>query len=322
MCIFSIRKVGMKKNIKYQYAENSTGKVVDINTINKDCNNEKYLCISCKQELIPKLGEIRIHHFAHKNDTFNCSKETYLHELGKRVFYEVYLQCKNDNEPFYIVTSLINSLSITCKYNVIIKSKSCVKNGIHKYDLLSSFKNIEYEKNQDNFRPDLTLINNYGNKIFIEIAVTHPCEKEKIESKNKIIEIRIKNETDIQMILGKKISEENDLIKYYNFEDFNILDEPFCEDNTVYTYSVIYKNGNQSSGKTFKKEYCKYVYENIDKIQSIKLFKPIKRVNPIPFGFIINPNTYNRGPKINTIEAKYNNFRYKKSNNRSSKKWK
>ena len=136
----------MKKPIKYQYAKNSSGELVDINIINKDCNNEKYFCIACKQELIPKLGDKRIHHFAHKIDTYNCSKETYLHELGKKIFYEIYLQCLNTNEPFYIVTSLINSLSMTCKYNVRNQSKNCTKNAINKYDLLSSFRNIEYEK--------------------------------------------------------------------------------------------------------------------------------------------------------------------------------
>jgi hypothetical protein len=260
----------MKNTIKYQNAENSSGKLININEINKgESIVEKYFCINCKEELLPRLGNIRIHHFSHKNDVYNCSKETYLHELGKRVFYETYLQCLENNIPFNIISSLFNSIVTACKYYKIGTLQGCKIHELAKFDLTQSFKNIEYEINQGNFRPDLTLKNENGDNIFIEIAVTHLCEKEKIESKNKIIELSIKDEEDINIILGKNLSEENNNIKFYNFENFYIFVEPFCKENLKLTYLIILKNGEKHLVKVIKRELCKFAHENSNSIAKI-----------------------------------------------------
>jgi hypothetical protein len=290
----------MKNTIKYQYAEDSSGKIVHINSTNKDNRKEKYFCIDCKQELIARLGNERVHHFAHKVDFFNCSEETYLHKLGKRIFYETYLQCLNSNEPFYICTLLFNSLSFTCKYNDITESKNCIKNGINKFNLTTCYKNIEFEKKQGDFTPDITLSNNYGDRIFIEIAVTHPCEKEKIESKNKIIEISVKNETDLEIILKKSIPEENEKVKIYNFDEFNEFVEPFCDENIKSNYVIITKDKIQHL-VTKKSELCKYIYENKDNISSIRRQKSIT----------LKRHSHNySGPLINEIESSVNRKNY------------
>ena len=295
----------MKKTIKYQYAENSSGNLVHINEVNREnSTDEKYLCIDCKQELIPRLGNERTHHFSHKSDILNCSKETYLHELGKRIFYETYLQCLKSNSPFYFGCSLFTLLSITCKYYGVTKFNNCVQKGISKFDLTQSFKNIEFEKNHDNFRPDLTLINSYGDKIFIEIAVTHPCEKEKIDSKNKIIEISIKNESDIKIIQDNFLSESSPLLKFYNLENFNIIVEPICKDNIPSIYSIVMKDGSQHTVKVVKKELCKFVYENNNLIRSISLIPTTINLPPL--------YTYNRrGPTIDDIDSKLGRTGYR-----------
>jgi CRISPR/Cas system endoribonuclease Cas6 (RAMP superfamily) len=62
-------------------------KIISISEVKKG-NDSKYFCISCGNELIPKMGVIREHHFAHKNKQENkilCSEETYLHRLGKNI---------------------------------------------------------------------------------------------------------------------------------------------------------------------------------------------------------------------------------------------
>ena len=295
----------MKKTIKYQYAENSSGKLFHINEINKnDSADEKYLCIDCKQELIPRLGNERTHHFSHKNDTYNCSKETYLHELGKKIFFETYLQCLENKAPFFIGSSLFTTLSITCKYYGFTKFKNCTQKGISKLDLTQNFRNIECEKNHGNFRPDLTLISNSGDKIFIEIAVTHPCEKEKIDSKNKIIEISIKDESNIEIILDKCLSEENHLVKFYNLDNLNLFVEPICNDNIPFIYSIHMKDGNQYNVRVVKKELCKFAYENNNLIRSISL---IPTTINLPHLY-----TYNhRGPTMDDIDSKLGRTGYR-----------
>jgi hypothetical protein len=300
----------MKKTIKYQFAEDTSGKLVNIDSIIKNENhNEKYICLDCKQELIPKTGNIRVHHFSHKNDTYSCSKETYLHELGKKIFFEIYTKCLNENEPFYIFASLFSKYFNYCKYYEIFKSNNCIKNNIDKINLVQYYKYIEFEKYQNSFKPDLTLINNSNDKIFVEIAVTHPCDEEKIKSKNKIIEINIKNEEDIKIILEKNLSEENNLIKFYNFDDFYLPIEPFCNDNKKYNFQIELKSGEKYNIGVLKKDLCKYTYENIDLIAKIT---PIQIKIPI-IPLMPSHNYIQRGPRIENIDLqkskkKYNNY--------------
>lgn len=307
----------MKKAIKYQFAEDSSGKLVNIDSIIKNENhNEKYFCLDCKQELIPKTGNVRVHHFSHKNDTYSCSKETYLHELGKKIFFETYTKCLNENEPFYIFASLLNKYYIYCKYYKIFKSNNCIKNNIDKINLVQYYKYIEFEKFQDNFKPDLTLIDNFNDKIFIEIAVTHPCDEEKIKSKNKIIEINIKNEEDIKIILEKKLSEGNNLIKFYNFDDFYLPVESFCNDNKKYNFQIELKNGEKYNVGVLKKDLCKYAYENIDLIAKIT---PIQ-VN-IPIVPLMPSHAYiQRGPRIENMDLQKSKNKYNSFGSRKRKK--
>jgi competence CoiA-like predicted nuclease len=88
--------------IKYQWSKDENDNLVDINHLDESSRKRnKYFCISCGNELIAKLGKIKKHHFAHKNEV-NCSKETYLHLLGKKLFYDSYTECLTTKKPFYI----------------------------------------------------------------------------------------------------------------------------------------------------------------------------------------------------------------------------
>ena len=197
-----------------------------------------------------------------------------------------------------------------CKYFEIFKSNNCIKDNVNKINIAQYYKYIEFEKYQDNFKPDLTLINNSNDKIFIEIAVTHPCDEEKIKSKNKIVEINIKNEEDIKIILGKNISEENNLIKLYNFDDFYLPIEPFCNDNKKYNFQIEFKNGEKRNVGVLKKDLCKYTYENINLIEKIT---PIQVRIPI-MPLMPSHNYTQRGARIenmdlNKSKKKYSNYR-------------
>ncbi|MDR0598471.1 MAG: hypothetical protein LBG84_00095 [Treponema sp.] len=313
----------MEKEILYKYAENSAGKIIHIDNAVK---GNEYFCPGCKQSFIFKHGQIRRHHFAHKNDTDNCSKETYLHELGKKIFCETYEQCLNANEPFYISTSV----SAVCKYNGITQYKNCIKGATVPFDLTSSFKHIECEKNHGNFRPDITLSNDFGDIIFIEIAVTHPCDKEKIASKNKIIEINIKDESDVSVIIGKTLTDQSEFIKnfsleenlhdkgedikFYNFENFNVLVEPICNDNTLLLYLFTLKDGRNVLIQRRKRETCQLVYENINAIQSIKPIIPRSIPWRIKPHYDHDPN--HGGPG----KTKHFNSKYRRRHNHTPKK--
>src|SRR6056297_955390 len=102
--------------IKYRYAFDGQGNVVNVDNLSRnrisgevrrteeshqDKAFSKFKCISCENELIPRLGEIRRKYFAHKSGQ-TCSEETYLHKLCKAIFAENYRNCIENNEPFFI----------------------------------------------------------------------------------------------------------------------------------------------------------------------------------------------------------------------------
>jgi len=305
----------MKKTIKYQYAKDSEGLLININELNKNYIG-KYFCLTCGNELLTKCGDERVHHFAHKNDVNNCSKETYLHELGKKIFYNTYMQCINENETFYVLPSLFTNINKICKYYGIIKTDECIIKNIPKLDLVSIFKKIELERKYNNFVPDITLINNDNEVIFIEIYVTHPCEKEKIDSKIKIIEINIKDEKDIGLILGKILSENNEKIRYYNFEDFNVSVEPMCIGNKESNYYFSLIDGRKYYGYSFKQEFCKQMNANKEIIKHA-CFTSSSSSTKIR---TISRNAY-RGTGIDYIESQMKRPNYKSRSNKKKKKY-
>jgi competence CoiA-like predicted nuclease len=218
--------------IKYKYANNEDGCLVDIYSASK---SNKYYCVSCGKELIPKTGKIRQWHFAHKNTEIVCSSETYLHILGKQTFYNTYKNCIKNNEPFYIEierTKICNcyekEFHKTCTLSrfVVVDVggdgswyEEIEKHKLERIDITKYFTKIFYEKRVDDFIPDLYLTNESADEsLFIEIAVTHEITDKKHDSKYRIIEIKMETEDDISLITGKILSKDNKKIKFLNFK--------------------------------------------------------------------------------------------------------
>ena len=87
--------------ITYKFAYDYEQNTIDIKTLSKANRIEKFTCLSCGNELIPILGEIKEHHFRHKVIVENnCSQETYLHKLAKNKFYETYDKCLKSNRSW------------------------------------------------------------------------------------------------------------------------------------------------------------------------------------------------------------------------------
>lgn len=85
-------------NVRCHYVYDEEEKIVHVDDVSRDtAKSHRYHCISCGAEMIPKLGNLREHHFAHKA-ACSCNSETYLHKLGK-----ILLKKKWDESPeFYI----------------------------------------------------------------------------------------------------------------------------------------------------------------------------------------------------------------------------
>lgn len=224
---------------KYRYARDSIGKLIDVHALDDSTRRSyaPYKCIGCGNELTPVLPTTdRVKHFKHKVDQ-NCSPETYLHHVGKNLFYDEYRRCLDEKLPFTYAfsteaecTHYEDKLGVTC---------NCDQGVAH--DLTKVFDQIELEKRSDSFQPDIRLFSSTtDHQMFIEIAVTHPCDQKKIESGVRIIEIKLQQETDLKCIEKHYLSEENEIITTYNMQK-KPLKGDFCHgecDKFLYMVSV------------------------------------------------------------------------------------
>jgi hypothetical protein len=179
--------------IKYRFAYNSDcSEIVSIDDV--DANEKIFFCISCGKPLIARRGKKRQHHFAHAIATNTCNAETYLHILAKTVLYNDIQTKIEKNEKLEITLSV----PLICKKCTAGGPDGCSagrKNST--YNLLSRYQQIEMEKPDGNFIPDLMLIGKDKNdSIYLEIAVTHYCSEEKIKSGKRIIEFPIRTEEE------------------------------------------------------------------------------------------------------------------------------
>jgi hypothetical protein len=206
--------------IKHRFAKTTVEPIVDIQLLKNSNRHElaPYSCFGCGGELIPKLGEVKIKHFAHKNKDF-CSQETYLHKLAKDAFRWRYEKCLAAGKAY----KLTLNYPATCdRYEALVglcRGKNIPKN----IDLTKHFKSIYVEKAFRGFVPDIRLssIKDEEN-LFVEIAVTHKCEESKIELGERILEISVSSETDIDKILYEELHESSSNISLYNFRKKNI----------------------------------------------------------------------------------------------------
>jgi len=136
----------------------NTNQLIHITNINKD-NKESFnfVCPQCKTPLIVKIGDINVHHFAHKNLQCEINPETIIHILAKKVIAE-------NNE---IILPIYNPISLKWQH-------------IKKEYTLSAI-----ESKYEDIIPDI-IINIDNRPIFIEVAYSHFIDSEKLEKLKRI----------------------------------------------------------------------------------------------------------------------------------------
>jgi hypothetical protein len=241
--------------IKYTYAFNEDKKLVSIKNVNKN-DNVKYTCITCGESLVPKIGEgIRERHFSHLGN-LSCSSETYLHQLGKLLFFSEYNMCLDNNLPFYITInskkkchslfntqSFKNDISISCSIGgILMKNNNIDQSNIScnrvdstiEIDLTKHFnKYAKLEVVDGDFIPDVLLENDKGDKIYFEVYVKHAVEPKKINSGIRIIEFNMNFFNNINQILSHSLL-DFETYSLYNFRPLITADT--CSDCAKYVY--------------------------------------------------------------------------------------
>ena len=182
-----------RNGLRYPFAKNSSNELVMIDRAEREI---KYNCWGCGQEMIPKKGNVRIHHFCHKPDAnvSNCSFESALHNAFK--------------------TKLFNRINDSLKHNKEHKDNKikiyiawrCLKCGEnHQGNLIGKLSYGKMENYIGEFKPDISLFRDDGSaSVIIEVMVTHEIDEKALkyyDSRDiKIIEFAPKSEADLNKI--------------------------------------------------------------------------------------------------------------------------
>ena len=204
-----------RKDIKYNWAlfDNNLIHISEVTHEMRKLN--KFRCQVSNEPMIAYLDGKLQKHFHHltQNQTYN--KETYLHETGKYLFYRQYKEALNCGFAFYLEYEVEYQCNKLSKYTNILCNRV---SGFEDFDLTTKYKSIELEIYHNELKPDL-ILRSENNKeiIFIEIAVTHESTEKKKLSGNRIIEIKLESDSDLDLLKANRISMKSPNIKFYNF---------------------------------------------------------------------------------------------------------
>lgn len=148
--------------VTYQYAL-IEGALVHIDAL-PEKGPKEYICPGCGESLCPVMDSVQENHFRHLSED-DCRVESYLHFVGKRLFKKQYEACLEQGRAF----ELEYFKPIECVY---CGHGPCrVKPQPTEFNLASRFKQIFFEKPDGDFIPDLLLVTDSGDKLYVEIAV-------------------------------------------------------------------------------------------------------------------------------------------------------
>jgi|SRR5690554_114767 len=280
------------------YALNENGELISIADVETKYNT-KYYCCLCEDEMMPKKGKIRRHHFAHKS-LGNCSYESYLHKVSKLKFFKEYKLCLKNKVPFYIEYK-VREICTACQ-NIEKLNLTCKKVLIKPYDITEWFDIISMEKSFKGFVADILLESSTypDEKIFIEFAVTHKCDVEKLNSGIRIIEIELVDEKDLQFIDNHKILISQDYtesLKSKNLNHLSFFDDflpPINQsaNNSITQHKITYHNF-----KIKEKSFPKYLPHKCKK--EINTFMITK-----------NNKAVRKYVEMNILIKRLNNYKY------------
>lgn len=213
------------------YALNSHGNIVFIDDVANGLNCE-CICPCCKEKLMAKNGGTKkIHHFAHVSE-MECkgAYESMLHLLAKERIRKAFLE-KDDFKIEYIYRSYCPNVH-TCRYNCgYNRYKRCFISSLKSFNLKEYYDSCEEEIPYDTIRrrSDLKIFSSKNpnlKPIYIEFFVTHGSDEEKLHSGEKIIEVKIESEDDIDKIANEGfIQREQHITREEYIDDENMVQD-------------------------------------------------------------------------------------------------
>lgn len=205
-----------KKTIKYEWALFDNN-LVHISEVTHEMRElQKFRSPVSNEPMTAYLDGKFKKHFHHLNQNTNYCNETYLHETGKYLFYRKYNEALNKGLPYFLEYEQEFQCQKTSKQTSI---KCDIVKDFEEFDLTKKFKYIKLESYHNGLKPDIILLSEDEiDVIYIEIAVTHESSEQKIDSGNRIIEIKLNSEIDLDLLKGNRISMKDIGIEFHNFK--------------------------------------------------------------------------------------------------------
>ena len=278
----------MHKNL-LTYALDSSNKLKHVDAVENGmaCG---CVCPCCKEKLMAKNGGTkRMHHFAHASGV-DCegAYETMLHLLAKERIQDAFM--KYDT---FSIEYEYRSYCRKVKDCTFFRYGDCYDASRKMFNLKKYYDSCEQELSYDTIkrRSDLKIFSKSNpnlKPVYIEFFVTHASEIEKLHSGEKIIEIKIESEEDIDNIVAHgfiettRIAQEHDpIIKFYGFknEDYKVE----LNSRIQFARYVLYQSGKSlcysdsclcgELRKTSKSTLCEICFHTTD---SFKIYEMVK----------------------------------------------
>jgi len=193
--------------IKYHFARNESGEIVDIENVTENYrDSHSFYCLGCGGDMNARLGVKKSHHFYHTSGTDCGFGESDLHRYAKKMLRKKF----QSNPPFPVKLVQNVSCGIRCLF-FKDGDGGCQVKRLMDYDLKSfGYDTIEEEKEvEGGFVADLLISDSSGRNpdILLEVCVSHQIGERKEKSGLRIIEVPIRNEEDLHVYLDGAISE-------------------------------------------------------------------------------------------------------------------
>jgi hypothetical protein len=219
----------MKYSVKYKKVFDKEYHIVDISSVTPENKMSEYYSIGTHTPMTAALGEKNQHYFRAKRG-YVLNPETELHQYVKTI-----LKHRFDTEEKFPIRYYRKDI---CPFEgkcIFYDKLNCgcgmLEKRLFEYDLKQFYDTAAIEKSHEDYTADVLLSSTQAKRrpVFLEVAVTHPCEPEKIASGIKIIELFVEKEDDAYCELEESSQygyyNEKVFIKFHNFETKNVLKE-------------------------------------------------------------------------------------------------
>lgn len=208
-------------DIQYPYAYDENNNLVCIEDVTEADRFHEFRCPNCGAKMRPRLGKKNAHCFYHA-DAESCGAESYIHKVAKEIIVN-----KFNSGSFPIKRKMTLVCNSKCDHG------DCYKEEMRNFDLACDYDlppKVEETLVVDNTRfiPDVTFFSSDEKfkPICIEIFYKHSCSEKKLELCDNVIEIRVKQFSDLirlkNAILSEEVNDESNPSTYQaNFINFD-----------------------------------------------------------------------------------------------------